>query len=126
MVFSIIELDLRGLNFYVFTRTPFKPCLNLRPVRQAGRLSSDCGVIVENRRHDGGYQEIVLGDVVSLKHLRKKKERALKEAQANANRIRFGRKKSEKDSARAQTAKAERHLDNHALTAPSMREGHEI
>ena len=68
-----------------------------------------------------------MGDVVSLKPLRKVKARALKEAQASANRARFGRTKFDKDSARAQSEKAARDLDNHARAHarahPSTTEG---
>ena len=54
-----------------------------------------------------------MGDIVSLKLHRKRKDRAAKEDQAAANRARFGRGKDEKSLTAAEKANAERTLDGH-------------
>ncbi len=50
---------------------------------------------------------------VNLNKARKAKARADKSAQADANAVKFGRTKSEKDSARKEADRALRALDNH-------------
>lgn len=51
--------------------------------------------------------------VVNLNKARKAKARASDKAQADANAVKFGRTKAEKDLARAQAEKAARELDCH-------------
>jgi len=55
------------------------------------------------------------GDIVNLNKARKAKARIEKEMQAAENRIKFGRKKSEKEKAAALTQKQHSHLDSHKL-----------
>lgn len=52
-----------------------------------------------------------MNDVVNLNKARKARDKARKLDQAQENRVRFGRTKSEKDLAKAKTAQAERRLD---------------
>jgi hypothetical protein len=52
-----------------------------------------------------------MGDVVSLKLHRKRKERADKEANAEENRVAFGRTKQEKKLTDALNEKAKKDLD---------------
>ena len=52
-----------------------------------------------------------MGDVVSLKLHRKRKERADKEANAGENRVAFGRTKQEKKLTDALNEKAKKDLD---------------
>jgi len=58
---------------------------------------------------------VAMGDLVNLKRFKKRQERALSEQQAETNRARFGRTKSE----RAADAKRARHasdlLDQHRI-----------
>lgn len=54
-----------------------------------------------------------MGEIVSLKLHRKRKQRAAKEDQAAENRARFGRAKDERDLSRAQAEKADKDLDGH-------------
>ena len=54
-----------------------------------------------------------MGDIVSLKLHRKRKDRAAKQDQAAANRARFGRGKDEKSLTEAEKANAARNLDGH-------------
>ena len=56
-----------------------------------------------------------MGDVVSLKLHRKRKDRAAKDEQAAENRAKFGRSKAEKKLTDAETAKAAKDLDAHKL-----------
>lgn len=54
-----------------------------------------------------------MADIVNLRQVRKQKARADKAAQADQNRIVFGRTKAEKLKQSADKAKAERDLDGH-------------
>lgn len=56
-----------------------------------------------------------MGDVVSLKLHRKRKDRAAKDELAAENRAKFGRSKAEKKLTDAETAKAAKDLDAHKL-----------
>ena len=53
---------------------------------------------------------------INLKRFRKAKARAEKDAQAEENRVKFGRTKAEKQLQKAADDKACRHLDGHKLT----------
>lgn len=52
-----------------------------------------------------------MGEVVNLRRIRKAKRRADAEAQATANRVAFGRTKSEKAAARREAERREHDLD---------------
>ena len=54
-----------------------------------------------------------MGDVVSLKQHRKRKDRAAKDEQAAENRAKFGRSKHEREVTAAEQAKAVKDLDAH-------------
>jgi len=54
-----------------------------------------------------------MGDLVSLKLHRKRRNRAEKDAQAAENRTRFGRTRDERDLTDARNDKADRDLDGH-------------
>jgi hypothetical protein len=54
-----------------------------------------------------------MGDIVSLKLHRKRKDRAAKDDQAAENRARFGRTKQEKKLTAADKEKSARDLDGH-------------
>ena len=54
-----------------------------------------------------------MGDIVSLKLHRKRKQRAAKEEQASANRAKFGRAKDEKERTDSAKAMADVRLDGH-------------
>ena len=56
-----------------------------------------------------------MGDVVNLNKARKAKSRADARASAEANRVKFGRTKAEKDASKAQKARAEKLLDGAKL-----------
>jgi hypothetical protein len=56
-----------------------------------------------------------MGDVVSLKLIRKRKARAAKEDQAAENRAKFGRSGDERKLTEALKEKAGRNLDGHKL-----------
>ena len=51
------------------------------------------------------------GNVVNLRSLRKNKARAEKKAQAQTNRRKFGRSKSEKDAAKSEAERNRRNLE---------------
>ena len=51
------------------------------------------------------------GDVVNLRMARKRRDRAVKEADAERNRFEHGRSKSERDLARTRNEKAARELE---------------
>ena len=55
------------------------------------------------------------GKVVNLRQFRKSKARAEKDAQAEENRVKFGRTKAEKQLEKAEKEKTRRHLDGHKL-----------
>ena len=54
-----------------------------------------------------------MGEIVSLRNVRKSKARAEKEAKAEQNRVLFGRTKGEKLAQAAEKALADRKLDAH-------------
>ena len=54
-----------------------------------------------------------MGEIVSLKLHRKRKERAAKEEQAAENRLQFGRSKAEKALTETRNEKAAKDLDQH-------------
>jgi len=54
-----------------------------------------------------------MGDIVSLKLHRKRKDRAAREDVAAENRARFGRSKDERDLTKARDDKAAKDLDAH-------------
>ena len=56
------------------------------------------------------------GNVVNLRMARKRKERAKKEANAEQNRISFGRTKQEKNLTKALNDKQDRFVDDQKLT----------
>ena len=56
-----------------------------------------------------------MGDVVNLKRLKKRIERSQSEQQANANRARFGRTKSERAIEEARIGRASDMLDQHRV-----------
>ncbi|PTW58777.1 uncharacterized protein DUF4169 [Breoghania corrubedonensis] len=58
-------------------------------------------------------------DIINLRQARKARRRADKETTAAENRIRFGKTRSEKDKAKAETEKATRSLEGHRLETPS-------
>ena len=55
-------------------------------------------------------------EIVNLRRARKQRARQDAEAQANRNRIAFGRTKAERKLTEAQADKADRTLDGHRLT----------
>lgn len=57
-----------------------------------------------------------MGDVVNLRRARKARDRASAEAQAEQNRIAFGRTKAERKLTEAEKALAERRLEGHRLS----------
>jgi hypothetical protein len=54
-----------------------------------------------------------MGEIVSLKLHRKRKDRAAKEETAAENRVQFGRTKAEKELTEAQNEKAAKDLEQH-------------
>lgn len=56
-----------------------------------------------------------MSDIINLKQFKKRKARATKEMEANANRILFGRTKAEKTFDKNQSAKDERFLELNKL-----------
>jgi len=54
-----------------------------------------------------------MADIINLRTARKQKARADKAAQAEQNRILFGRTKAEKRSQETEKARAEKHIDAH-------------
>jgi hypothetical protein len=59
--------------------------------------------------------EAGMGDVVNLKRFKKRGERAQSEKQAEANRLRFGRTKSERTLEELRIKRASDLLDQHRL-----------
>lgn len=55
----------------------------------------------------------MMGDIVSLKLHRKRKDRAIKEDEAAQNRAAFGRSRAERQLTEARKEKAEEALDGH-------------
>lgn len=56
-----------------------------------------------------------MADIVNLRSIRKRKDRAEKSAQAEANRLAFGRTKAEKSEDAARRKKSDRDLDQRKL-----------
>jgi hypothetical protein len=56
------------------------------------------------------------GEIINLKRARKAKTRSAKEAEADANRVRFGRTKAERQLTSTKGDLAARRLDGHRLT----------
>ena len=56
-----------------------------------------------------------MGDLVNLKRFKKRTERKQAEQQADANRARFGRTKSERVLDQLRTDRANDHLDRHRI-----------
>lgn len=56
-----------------------------------------------------------MADIVNLRSIRKRKDRAEKSAQAEANRLAFGRTKAEKSEDAARRNKSDRDLDQRKL-----------
>ena len=56
-----------------------------------------------------------MGDIVNLKQFRKRSEREQAAKQADANRVRFGRTKSERALDEQQSSRANDHLDQHHI-----------
>ena len=56
-----------------------------------------------------------MGDLVNLKRFRKRSEREQAAKQADANRVRFGRTKSERARDEQQSSRANDHLDQHHI-----------
>jgi len=54
-----------------------------------------------------------MADIINLKNIRKRKARDEKEAAAEANRLKFGRSKSERVSQEAKQTLEARRLDGH-------------
>ncbi|MBX9757131.1 MAG: DUF4169 family protein [Beijerinckiaceae bacterium] len=59
-----------------------------------------------------------MGEVVNLRRARKDRTRAEADKKADANRLAFGRTKSEKSLTQAERAIAERRIDGHRLDGP--------
>lgn len=56
-----------------------------------------------------------MGDIVNLSRIRKQKSREDRASEAEANRMKFGRGKAEKQQDRLETARAEVALDGHKI-----------
>lgn len=54
-----------------------------------------------------------MGEIVNLNRARKARDKAQDKARAAANRIAYGRTGVEKESARIERERAERHIDGH-------------
>ncbi len=54
-----------------------------------------------------------MAEIVNLRMARKQKARADKDAQAEQNRLSFGRTKADKQKSAAEKALADRHVDGH-------------
>ena len=57
-----------------------------------------------------------MAEIVNLRRARKARDRASAEAQAEQNRIAFGRTKAERKLTEAEKTLAERHLEGHRLS----------
>lgn len=56
-----------------------------------------------------------MAEIISLSKARKAKARAEKDATAEANRIKFGRTKAERQKIDTEKSKADKHIDGHKL-----------
>ena len=59
--------------------------------------------------------EVAMGDLVNLKRFKKRKEREQSDRQAETNRARFGRNKSERLADAKRTQHASNKLDQHKM-----------
>jgi Domain of unknown function (DUF4169) len=59
--------------------------------------------------------EAAMGELVNLKRFKKRSEREQAAKQADTNRARFGRTKSERTRDESQTSRANDHLDQHRI-----------
>jgi hypothetical protein len=59
-----------------------------------------------------------MGDIVNLRHARKRKDRRREEADATANRLLFGMTKAERRALESERTKAERELDARQIAHP--------
>jgi hypothetical protein len=59
-----------------------------------------------------------MGDVVNLRRARKEHDRRAREAEAEANRIAFGRTKAERKLSEAEAKLTRERLDGHRLETP--------
>ena len=65
-------------------------------------------------------------DIVNLRQARKRRDKAARQAEADANRIKFGRTKHERDLARLTDAQSAKRLDGHLLEGtPGRTDGDE-
>ena len=64
-----------------------------------------------------------MSDIVNLRQFKKQKARTEKAKQAEQNRILFGRTKSEKSQAQAETTKMQRFLDQNRLEKNNKPDG---
>jgi hypothetical protein len=56
-----------------------------------------------------------MSEIINLRQHRKSKERTQKDKKASENRSKFGRTKSEKETEKLKSKKAEKHLEGHKL-----------
>ncbi len=56
-----------------------------------------------------------MAEIVNLRTFRKQKARSVKEADAEANRLKFGRSKAEKLKVAAERERADKHIDGHKI-----------
>ena len=61
-----------------------------------------------------------MGDVINLKRFKKRTERNQAEQQAQANRARFGRTKSERALDELRTERADKRLDQHRIDGEDL------
>jgi hypothetical protein len=61
-----------------------------------------------------------MGDVINLKRFKKRTERHQSEQQAQANRARFGRTKSERALDELRTERADKRLDQHRIDGEDL------
>jgi hypothetical protein len=57
-----------------------------------------------------------MGDIVNLRRERKRRERDADAIEAASNRVRFGRRKAERDLTKAELSLAEKRIEGHRLT----------
>lgn len=56
-----------------------------------------------------------MAEIVNLRTFRKQKARSDKDSAAEANRLKFGRTKAEKQQVAAEKDRADKHIDGHKL-----------
>jgi Domain of unknown function (DUF4169) len=57
----------------------------------------------------------LMGDIINLKSVRKQRARDAKAQEADANRLKFGRRKTQKERDERNAAQAEKTLDGHKI-----------